>query len=203
MQGDLAELRAAYADALPDDLRATHDLLVVGRPSKLALVGELGPALPAPFPSGGDIASEADGPVSYRIAPGASVGYLQLLPAPWAGGRTVLAVLGSTDEGLRWAGAALTDAKQRAALSGNLAVVRGQQIESRDTRPKGAAQVSPTPTPTETPPASAPAGGRPTVLLLGAAALLGLLALGAAVALIVWWRRRRRRAAPPPDPPPV
>ena len=199
MQGDVADLRAAYADALPADLRGARDLLVIGRPSKLPLIGELGAALPAPFPSGGDIASESGASVSYRVAPGTSVGYLQLLPAPWDGGRMVLAVLGSTDEGLGWAGAALTDTKLRATLSGNLAVVRDQQIESYDTRPKGAAQTGPTPTPAGTPPAAQAAGGRPTILLLGAAAVLGLIALAALVALVVWWRRRRRRAAPAPE----
>src|SRR5205823_3209394 len=125
--------------AVPEQVRKERDLLLVGRPSALPLVNELGSALPAPFTPGSAVASEPDATVAYQTPQDASLGYLELLAAPWSGERTVLAVLGSTDEGLRWAGAALTTPKLRGALTGNLAVISGDQINSRDTRPRATA----------------------------------------------------------------
>ena len=46
----------------------------------------------------------------------------------------MLAITGTTDEGVDWALASLTDRDLIWRLSGNLALVRGQEIRSMDTR---------------------------------------------------------------------
>ncbi|HEX6288957.1 MAG TPA: cellulose biosynthesis cyclic di-GMP-binding regulatory protein BcsB, partial [Herpetosiphonaceae bacterium] len=117
MQGTLVDLAAAFGSAVPPQVRQERDLLIVGRPSALTIVGELGAALPAPFAAGSDLAAEPNAPVVYRRSQGEHVGYLQLLAAPWSKERAVLAVLGSTDQGLGWAGAALTTPRLRSQLS--------------------------------------------------------------------------------------
>jgi hypothetical protein len=103
MQGTLVDPIVAYADAVPEQVPKERDLLLIERPDKLVLASELGSALPAPFAPGSNLASEPDATVAYRMAPNTSLGYLELLPAPWSAERTVLAVLGSTDQGLVWA----------------------------------------------------------------------------------------------------
>jgi hypothetical protein len=185
-QGSLMDLAAVYADAVPDTLRQERDLILVGRASALPLLAELGPALPAPFAPGSAVATEPGAAVTYRLDAGASVGYLQLLDAPWSNERSVLAVLGSTDDGLRWAQAALTTPRLRSMLRGNLAVIRGEQVESRDTRPAQAE-----PAVAEPEPAAEAAPAAPGTLMLLGVAGGGLLALAAVVGGIVWWLRRR------------
>jgi hypothetical protein len=190
MQGTLVDLAVAYADALPEQMRQERDLLLIGRPDQLGLVRELGSALPMPFAPGSSLASEPDAVIVYRMPRGASLGYLELLPAPWSAERTVLAVLGSTDQGLISAGAALTMPKLRGALTGNLAVIQGDRIDSRDTRPKAIAAPTPQPAATTLPEDAK----RPNMFLLLAVSVVALIMLGGAIFVVVWWRRRGAKA---------
>lgn len=191
MQGLLADLVVVYADAVPEEVRLERNLLLVGRVDSLPILAELAAALPAPFASGSTLATEPDAPVSYRLGEGASVGYLQLLDAPWSTERIVLAVLGSTNEGLAWAGAALTTPRLRSSLKGNLAVVRGEQIESRDTRSAGE-KIAPEAESVAT--AEDALAGPNIFLLLGiTSGSLAVLVVG--VGAVVWWLRRRALAA--------
>jgi cellulose synthase operon protein B len=187
MQGTLVDLAVAYGNAVPEQIRKERDLLLIGQPGKLPLLSELGSALPAPFELGSALASESDAAISYRTTQGISLGYLELLPAPWSVDRSILAVVGSTDQGLAWAGAALTTPQLRGALTGNLAVIQGDQIDSRDTRPKGANAPTPEPTAATAPPEELQ---RPNTFLLLAAGVVVLIMLGGAIFLVVWWRRR-------------
>lgn len=143
----LANLAVAYADAVPEEVRQGRDLIVVGRPSTLPILAELGDALPAPFAPGSDMATERNLQVIYNLPPGTDVGYLELLAAPWNNQRAVLAVLGSTNQGLQWVGAALTVPGLRSQLAGNFAAISGDQVVAADTRflvaaavPQGTAQ---------------------------------------------------------------
>lgn len=183
------ELAAAYADALPADLRQQRDLLLVGRASQLPLLAELREWLPAPFEPASDLASEPQAPVRYRVEPGTSIGYLELLPAPWDAERSILAVLGSTPQGLAWAGAALTAPELRGRLAGNYAAVIGTQIEASTITLEPPPAAMPTPAPAA-PPASAAGFGVSRLVLLGGISA-GLVVLAAGVWL---WLARRRRA---------
>ncbi len=130
--GTILEFGVAYGDALPEDFRQ-RDLILVGRPSRLPVLETLGSTLPVPFDEN-DLALERGLQVSYRIPPGTSLGYLELFPPPWAQERTVLGVFGSTFEGVTWAVQTLLEGSLRGKLSGNFAVVRGQNLFTADTR---------------------------------------------------------------------
>jgi hypothetical protein len=127
-------LALAYGDAVSDDLKKSRDLIIIGRPSTLPIVSELGDSLPAPFEAGNDLAIEKNLQVAYHLLPGVNVGYVELLAAPWNSKRAVLLVAGSTETGLDWAGTVLTTPALRSQLSGNFAAINGTQVVSSDTR---------------------------------------------------------------------
>jgi hypothetical protein len=54
------------------------------------------------------------------------MGYLELFPSPWNPNRAVLAVMGSTKEGVQWAANALLVSTIRSTLTGNFATVEDQ-----------------------------------------------------------------------------
>jgi Bacterial cellulose synthase subunit. len=148
---------AVFADNVPADVRESYDLLVIGRPSALPVLVELGDALPAPFDAGSDVPRSVDTPVVYRVPPDASVAYLQMVVAPWNPERVVVAALGSDDAGIEQAMIMLIDPRQRARLTGTLAIVDQQQ---RVTLGNGRAVLTgpaPTPVATATPVAAQPA----------------------------------------------
>ncbi|HEY1012438.1 MAG TPA: cellulose biosynthesis cyclic di-GMP-binding regulatory protein BcsB, partial [Herpetosiphonaceae bacterium] len=128
-RGRMFAIAAAYADAVPAELRQSRDLLVVGKPAALPILAELAPTLPAPFAPGSSIAAVPGLQAAYRAGAGASVGYLQIAPAPWNGRRLVLAVLGSTDEALAGAAERLIAPETRGAGGANLAVLQGGRAE--------------------------------------------------------------------------
>lgn len=134
MTGSLVELKAAYAGQIPAEFRKNYELVLVGKASQLPIIAELGNSLPAPFDNGSDVAQETVFEVIYRIPPNISIGYLELLSAPWDSARNILAVLGSTDEGLSYSANALTVRAIQNKLSGNFAAVRNEQVISGDTR---------------------------------------------------------------------
>lgn len=132
--GDMVELKAAFADQSLDDFRQDQEVVLVGKPSELPMVAELGDKLPAPFDDGSNVANESIFRVIYRLPANTSLGYLELVESPWTTGRNILAVLGSTDAGVLDSANAMTNSVLRNQLAGNFAVVRGEQIITSDTR---------------------------------------------------------------------
>lgn len=130
----LAEFGAYYGDDVPTEIRENHDLVIVGRASTLPIVSEMGAALPASFSAGSDFATLQDLQVVYRLPESARLGYLELLESPWNQDRLVLAVLGSNEQGVAWAGNALTVPELSGNLAGDLALVSGERIVTADTR---------------------------------------------------------------------
>jgi hypothetical protein len=195
----LADLVVVFGDAVPEDVRQARHLLVVGRPSQLPLIGELNDVLPAPFAAGADTAMpQNDLQIDYQLPPGSSVGYIQLLPAPWSHTREILAVLGNTDEGLQWAGTALIGPKLRGRLVGNFAIIRGDQVVSSYLSraiPTAQAVLTPVPgatlaeaMPTPIMPTGEIIASRPTWIvpvLIAATALMGVVILGVTIAALL------------------
>jgi len=70
--------------------------------------------------------------VRSRILPDTSFGYLESISAPWNRNWSILTVLGSTDQGLGWAGAALTTNQLRNQLNGSLAIIDNEHISVGD-----------------------------------------------------------------------
>lgn len=141
--GALTTLGAFYADEIPAEEKANYNLLIVGQPSKLPIIAELNETLPAPFLDGGDIASQSNLQVTFRVPPSAPVGYLEMVPSPWNPDKVVLTIVGNSAVGIRSAGSALVDPILRPSLAGNFAVVDGAQILTGDTRllPAGVAAI--------------------------------------------------------------
>ena len=132
--GVLITLRAFYADEMPEAEKAKYNLLIFGQPSRLPIMAELNASLPAPFLEGGDIASQANLQVTYRVPENSPVGFLQMLPSPWNADKIILTVVGNSSAGIRWANAALFEPVLRSSLAGNFAVIEGTQILTGDTR---------------------------------------------------------------------
>ncbi|MBU0511539.1 MAG: cellulose biosynthesis cyclic di-GMP-binding regulatory protein BcsB, partial [Chloroflexi bacterium] len=130
----LANLIAVFDGAIPDEVRQMRDLIIVGLPSTLPILTELADVLPASFEAGSDLAIERNLQVSYRLLPGVSVGYLELLSAPWNNQRAVLAILGSTNQGVQWSGNALTTPRLSGRLTGDFAAINNEQVVTTDTR---------------------------------------------------------------------
>jgi hypothetical protein len=141
-EGIVVGVDVVYSDAVPDQLKSERNLLIVGRASKLPIIGELNDLLPASFDPGSDIATEKSSRVVYRVPPGTDIGYVQLIQSPWNPQRAVMAVLGSSDQGLEWAGAALWKGGLRSKLLGSFAAVKDEQITISDIQPNMAAQAT-------------------------------------------------------------
>lgn len=130
----LAGLDVYYADSISETAKQERNLIIVGKPSKLEILSTLYNALPAPFEPEKDLATQKNTQVSYNLGGGVDVGYLELFSAPWNSNRTILYVGGSSDLGVRWAGATLQLGRMRSQLKGNLAFINGEQVVSTETR---------------------------------------------------------------------
>lgn len=194
----LAELEVAYADNIPDSVMQERDLFIIGKPSTLPIVAQLGEAMPAPFDAGSDLPRTQKLQVVYRITPGASVGYLELLTAPWNSARAILTVLGNTDEGLLWSGAALTTPGLRGKLAGDFAAVHGEQIVTGNSKfGPGVAGLSATPVPgseyTPIIPVGQTVNPRPAWVLPVLLAVVVLIFVVLVFVLLGAWRQSRKR----------
>ena len=129
----IAQLEAAYTGAIDGEIQQNYDLVFVGRPSALAEIATLGDSLPAPFDSGSDVPREQNLQVVYLISPSSDVGMLELFPSPWNAAHAILAVLGTTDQGVRYGGAGLADPEVRGQVAGDFAVLYADQPISGDT----------------------------------------------------------------------
>lgn len=154
--GQVLGPEVVFADAVPDDFVKSHDLIVIGRASQLPIIAKMADAMPAPFESNSDQASERNMTITYRLEPNASIGYFQLFTSPFDSKYSVLAVLGSTEEALTWNGNVLKSSKLRPKLAGNLSVVNREQILTTDTRVGLISNLSATAVP----------GALPTIVLL-------------------------------------
>ena len=124
-------------------IRQQRDLVLIGRPSSLPLISELNGVLPGSF-SGDELTSQPM-QVNFRVPPGGSVGYLELVDSPFGADRAILAVLGNNDQGLVWAGNALTNPELQGDLVGDFAIANDDQVfavDSRSIQPGGSAEIS-------------------------------------------------------------
>jgi len=195
-------------DAEPPMELGDYHLVVIGRPSRNAMLAQFNAQLPQPFQPGSDEIEQRIDKVVFRLPPGLSLGLVELMPSPWNEGRAFLAVTGTAAEGVRWAVDALT--ALRWALDGNLAVVRGDQVNAVDTRalmssgmlaamatavPEMTSVATVTPMPSPTPDLSAsertPAASNHPVWLVPLVGIVGLAVI--AIFAIAFRQARRRR----------
>ncbi len=197
--GTVITPKTVFANLIPDDIRESKDMIIVGRATQLPIIALLGDSLPSPFTAGSDIAIERGLQVSYAIPEGTNVGYIQLLPAPWDTSLTVLAVMGSTPTGVEWAGNAMTTPELIGQLKGTFAVVNGTQLLTADTRngisPDNlSATAVPgnypalTPVPDAAVPAAGPVFSHDMILI--AIVVVSILILALIVSLVLFSRRQ-------------
>ncbi len=199
---NVSDITAYYADSVPEEIKGSRHLMLIGVPSTLPLLSEFNDALPSPVDMASNTVSTSVLQVDYRIPAGSSMGYIELMTSPWNSNNVLVAVLGNSAEGVRFAGTALTDGNLRAGLAGNFSLVLGTQVLSADTRPAtsdfattaslpGAGETSPlVAQPTE------PIQGRPAWVLPAMGVALGGMLLVIIFAAIGSLRRRspiRRR----------
>jgi hypothetical protein len=127
-------LSAYFSDRIPDDVKTSKNLIIVGKPTNLPIIAELNEFLPAGFNSSSNIADESGLSVSYRLPPEASIGYLEMIGSPWNQNQVILTALGSTEDGLKWAANTLTDPVFVTQLNGDYAVTNGTEVYTVDTQ---------------------------------------------------------------------
>jgi len=118
-----------FADYVPENILTDKYIVVIGRPTQLPFLTQLAAGMPAAFDGSNDLLSEIKAQFSFKFQPGTSLGYLELASADQLKGKPVLAVLGSSDEGIQWAVRAMINSAQRRKLAaGNFAVVQGSRL---------------------------------------------------------------------------
>jgi hypothetical protein len=124
----LADPVVAYAHDVPETVRQSRDLLIVGQPANLPLLAELEEALPIRFDTSNNKLNASDLPFVYRRPVNVPLGYLELFIAPWAADHHILLVSGNSGTGVHLAALALADATKRSQMTTNVAFVDGEQV---------------------------------------------------------------------------
>lgn len=133
-QGTIIDLSAHYSDTLDEETRASHNLILVGRPDTLPIVAELGESLRVAASAGGDQMSDMGAAVSYRLAEESDIGKLEAIVSPWNDQRTLLAVFGGSPAALQQASTALIDPALRQRMGGSVALINAGQVIASETR---------------------------------------------------------------------
>ena len=200
----------ALGDTRTETMLGDYHLIAIGRPSRNPALRQINTQLPQSFQPGSDEIEQRIDEVVFRLPPGLSLGLVQLIASPWNEARPFLAVTGTTDEGVKWATHVL--AYRYWALQGNLALIKGDEVNTVDTRDltrSGLAMAVSTAVPEMTPVPTAPATTTPTLLppsltpgvsvsegtsrpgwLIPLVGITGLIVI--VVFAVGFWRARRR-----------
>jgi len=201
----IANLQAAYADDVPQDIHDTNSMIILGLANEVPFLAEFNDRLPAPFDLLNNTASERQMQVIYRIPNGVSVGYLQLMLSPFNAEKSILVVSGNDRDGLILAGNGLLQEELQSQLAGVFAVTNGTQVATGnasspfsivDDVVPGSIPINTTPVPDIS--RGAPAVERPVwllpVIVISALSILGILGYVAVAAILK--RSSRRIEAP-------
>jgi hypothetical protein len=211
-------------DVPPKDALIGKHIIVIGRPALSPMIQRLNDVLPQPFVRGTDQILQTINSVIFSALPGIELGLIEQIPSIWDPAKTVLVVTGTSETGIGWAATALAHLdKTRGTLEGNLAAVRGLDVNSFDTRasrssiaptlvpPSGTApaspvakaitpppEVQPTPIPLPAPTlaTATPVSSTPSEMewrFQLGLAMSTLLLLTGLITGTIWWRRRRDR----------
>lgn len=128
VQMPMADPIVAYAENIPNAVRQGYDLLLIGQPSRLPFLEELGETLPVAFVQDSDDLATSNLPFVYRRPPGTILGYLEMFPTPWHNGHYALLVSGNSADGVQMAATALANGNQRNQMIGNVTIIDGEQL---------------------------------------------------------------------------
>jgi hypothetical protein len=118
-------IRVAYAAEVEGKQETWQDrhLVAIGRPTANGLLGTFNASLPQPFVEGKDELKPVEtAPVAFRTDPGLDIGVLEITYSPWNPEYTLLAITGTSDEGVHMAMEALAEPEH--GLEGNLVLVQ-------------------------------------------------------------------------------
>ncbi len=111
-----------YASEIDQDIRQNHHLILLGRPTENSLLAEINASLPQPFVADSNILKPlAVDSVAFLPDPERDAGLLEIVESPWNEEYSLLALTGTTDEGVDLAVQTLL--AQTRQLKGNLGVV--------------------------------------------------------------------------------
>jgi len=112
---------------------------VIGQPAQMPFLASLADILPVALDAQGELTPAVKAGITFQMS---AVGYLELgrLAAGEAlrdgQGKALLAILGSSEEGVRLAASALTDAVLlRKLVSGNFALLQGRNVIVQELQP--------------------------------------------------------------------
>lgn len=126
--GTVVNPTVVYGDAVPDTFLKEKGLVVVGQPSKLPVMSQLAQSMPAPFPSGKDVANEPSPEFSFNVSADKPVGYLQVFGSPSNAKYAILTLSGNSGDGIKAAGYSLLTPTIRGNINGNLAVIYNNKV---------------------------------------------------------------------------
>jgi hypothetical protein len=121
-QAEDISVQVSYASEVEQDIHQDHHLILLGRPTENLFLAEINDYLPQPFASGSDILEPlVVDSVAFLPDPDRDAGLLEIIESPWNEEYSILALTGTTSEGVRLAVQTLLEQTQQ--LEGNLAVV--------------------------------------------------------------------------------
>jgi hypothetical protein len=141
VETDHLSANVLVADDVEQDDWQGYNIVLLGRLAQNSLLREFNDRLPWRFIDGGDAltrTSKGEPGLQLELGEDATVGLIQIIPSPWNKVRTLMAVTGTSDDGVHLAVQTLLDANQ--ALRGNLVVIEApptgaRRVQSTDTRP--------------------------------------------------------------------
>ncbi|MCB0179979.1 MAG: cellulose biosynthesis cyclic di-GMP-binding regulatory protein BcsB [Anaerolineae bacterium] len=137
--GDRLTLRAVNSQDIDDTLRKTNHFIAFGRPTNNPFLSEINNDLPQPFQPDSDELVPGLDSANLIETTSRNAGLLQELASPWNSEQTILAITGTSDEGVIAAfdlllGNLPEEVMATVDLTGDLAVIEDQHIYSTDTR---------------------------------------------------------------------
>ena len=132
-RGNYLALKLGRTNDLSPDLKQTHHIVAIGRPSTNPLIREVNDFLPQPFLPGSDEPLQIRNPAVISFDSQRSIGFVQLAASPWNPDKALLVVTGTDSEGVMAAFDLLVNRTRE--LKGDLAVIEGENLITVDTRP--------------------------------------------------------------------
>ena len=129
--GSKINIATYFANAIPDEVLQSKDLILIGRPSAMPIIDQFAQVMPAPFETGQDVAQEKDPQYSFLIGNTTSVGYVQVFASPWDPNLAVMTISGNTDEGLNMAATALLTPSTQEQIVGDFVIALKNKVIAR------------------------------------------------------------------------
>jgi hypothetical protein len=109
-----------------------YNVITIGRSTRNPVLQSVNDKLPQPFIPGTDKILQKIDNVIFRLPDNLDLGYVQLIPSPWSSEKVLVAITGTTDQGMLDSEKIL-NSSENWQLNGNIALIRGEKVFSTDT----------------------------------------------------------------------